>query len=510
MRGSGILMHITSLPSPYGVGTMGKESYRFVDFLQRAGQQYWQILPVTPTGFGDSPYQSCSAFAGNPYLIDLDMLVADGLLKKSEVKKIRWSDTPDRVDFGRLYHHRPDVLRLAWRRFSRLEALEAFCHANDGWIWDYAMFMALKQQHGGKPWYQWEEKLKFRDDAALTDAWHILKEEIDFHCFVQYLFHTQWEALRDYAHEKGVKIIGDVPIYVPLDSAEVWSNPRLFWLDEKLDPVAVAGCPPDGFTADGQLWGNPLYRWEAHKAEGFRWWVQRMAAAGRRYDLVRLDHFRGFESYWAVPYGDQTAKGGKWMPGPGMDFVNALKNQLPHVQIIAEDLGFLTPQVKELLQASGYPGMKVLTFAFDSREPSDYLPHSYTPHSVCYTGTHDNMTTRQWFQTAPRQAVRYAREYMHIGPDETDVWGTVRTAMASVSDLCIVPIQDYLELGGEARMNFPGTLSSANWTWRAAPGCLNAALAKRIYRLTALYGRLEIEKDKNDRGASSPKLEMEI
>ena len=491
MRESGILMHITSLPSPYGVGTMGKEAYRFLDFLEKSGQAYWQILPLTPTGFGDSPYQSCSTYAGNPYLIDLDLLVEEGLLKKSEITKINWSDVPDRVNFGHLYHHRLDVLRLAYGRFRDTEKLDRFCRDNDSWIWDYAMFMALKQQHGGKPWYQWEDALKSRDDAALTAAWHEKKEDIHFHCFIQYLFHTQWEALRAYAHSKGIKIIGDVPIYVPLDSADVWSNPHLFQLDERLDPVAVAGCPPVGFNADGQLWGNPLYRWDAHKAENFSWWVQRMGAAGKRYDVVRLDHFRGFESYWAIPYGDETARNGKWMPGPGMDFVNAMKQQLPHVQMIAEDLGFLTQEVKELLQASGYPGMKVLTFAFDSREPSDYLPHTYIPHSVCYTGTHDNMTTRQWFDTAPKEAVKYARAYMHIQKEEGDVWGTIRTAMASVSQLCIIPIQDYLELGGDARMNFPGTLSGDNWTWRATKGYLSAALSKRIYRLTELYGRLE-------------------
>ena len=468
MRGSGILMHITSLSSPYGVGTMGKEAYRFVDFLQRAGQQYWQILPVTPTGFGDSPYQSCSAFAGNPYLIDLDMLVADGLLKKSEVKKIRWSDTPDRVDFGRLYHHRPDVLRLAWRRFSRLEALEAFCHANDGWIWDYAMFMALKQQHGGKPWYQWEEKLKFRDDAALTDAWHILKEEIDFHCFVQYLFHTQWEALRDYAHEKGVKIIGDVPIYVPLDSAEVWSNPRLFWLDEKLDPVAVAGCPPDGFTADGQLWGNPLYRWEAHKAEGFRWWVQRMAAAGRRYDLVRLDHFRGFESYWAVPYGDQTAKGGKWMPGPGMDFVNALKNQLPHVQIIAEDLGALDTGVYNLIRLTGFPGMNVWQFSADEMQA---MTPEQCRNRIFYSGTHDNQTLTGWCAAA------FPEEDAAARADEI-----IRALYESAAPWAIVQLQDMLSLDDEARLNVPGT-PEGNWRWRVDAALLTDETAQRYRKL---------------------------
>ena len=492
MRASGILMHITSLPSPYGVGTMGKAAYDFVDFLKKSGQAYWQILPVTPTGYGDSPYQSCSAYAGNPYLIDLDLLVQDGLLKKSEITKVKWSEDPARVNFGQLYHYRLDVLRLAYRRFSKTEALEAFCRKHHSWIWDFAMFMALKARHGGKAWYQWEAPYKFREDAALTAAWYELEEQIRFHCFVQYLFYCQWEQLRSYAHEKGVQIIGDVPIYVPLDSAEVWRDPQLFQLDEKLDPVAVAGCPPDGFNADGQLWGNPLYRWEAHKAENFRWWVQRMAAAGKRYDLVRLDHFRGFESYWAIPYGDDTARNGKWMPGPGMDFISAMKSQLPHVKMIAEDLGFLTKEVKDLLKASAYPGMKIVTFAFDTREPSDYLPHTYTSNSVCYTGTHDNMTTRQWFDTAPRAAVQYARTYMNVHPEEGDVWGTIRTAMASVSDLCIIPMQDYLELGGDARMNFPGTLSGHNWTWRATRGYANAALAKRIYRLTELFGRLEI------------------
>ena len=498
MRESGILMHITSLPSPYGVGTMGKEAYRFIDFLKKSGQSYWQILPVTPTGYGDSPYQSCSTYAGNHYLIDLDLLVADGLLKKSEIAKIQWSDEPTRVNFGHLYNHRLQVLRLAFQRFADTEALDDFCHQNDGWIWDFAMFMALKVQHGGKPWYQWEDPLKFRDDAALTQSWYALEDEIRFHCFIQYVFATQWEKLRAYAHKNGVQIIGDVPIYVPYDSADVWSNPELFYLDEKLDPIAVAGCPPDGFNADGQLWGNPLYRWQVHKQENFSWWVQRMGAAGNRYDMVRLDHFRGFESYWAVPYGDETARNGKWMPGPGMDFVTAMQTRLPHVKMIAEDLGFLTQEVKDLQKASGYPGMKVLTFAFDSREPSDYLPHTYTGHSVCYTGTHDNMTTRQWFETAPKAAVRYAREYMNLNEREGDVWGTIRTAMASVSDLCIIPIQDYLELGSEARMNFPGTQSGANWTWRATKGYLTTALSKRIYRLAELYGRLEIEKEETN------------
>jgi len=354
--------------------------------------------------------------------------------------------------------------------------------------------MALKEKNNGQPWYQWPEKLKKRDPDAVWQARQTLKEPIGFHRFVQYLFHKQWEALRSYAHDAGVRIIGDVPIYVPLDSADVWNSPELFFLDEKLDPIAVAGCPPDCFNEDGQLWGNPLYRWDVHKKDGYGWWLRRMAAAGSRYDVVRIDHFRGFESYWAVPYGDATARNGQWLKGPGLDFIGTLRQKLPQVDMIAEDLGFMTADVTALRDASGYPGMKVLGFAFDSREPSDYLPHTYTPNTVCYTGTHDNMTTRQWFETAPKDAVLYATEYMHLTEAEGRTWGVIRTAMASVSDMCIVPLQDLLDLGGEARMNLPGTQSGDNWTWRAKKGCLTDDLAEKMYRLTKLYGRLEIEK----------------
>ncbi len=490
MRSSGILMHITSLPSPYGVGTMGKEAYEFIDFLQQAGQSFWQILPVTPTGYGDSPYQSCSAYAGNHYLIDLDMLVRDGLLEKSQVEACRWSDREDRVNFGLLYDSRLQVLGLAYERFAGDEGFDRFCRDNESWLFQFAMFMALKDRHGGKPWYQWEEPYKFHREAALETVYPELAQKIRFYCFVQYLFQHQWDALRDYAHSRGVRIIGDVPIYVPYDSAEVWSQPELFCLDETLTPTLVAGCPPDAFNEDGQLWGNPLYRWDVHANQNFSWWVSRMAAAGERYDVVRMDHFRGFESYWAVPYGDATARGGQWLPGPGMDFIRVMKEKLPHVGMIAEDLGFMTWQVRQLQQASGYPGMKVLGFAFDSREPSDYLPHTYTPNTVCYTGTHDNMTTSQWFDTAPQEAVEYAAEYMGLTEQEGYVWGVIRTAMASVSELCVVPIQDYLQLGAEARMNLPGTRSGDNWTWRAGEGFASPDLAQKIYRLTELYGRL--------------------
>ena len=316
-----------------------------------------------------------------------------------------------------------------------------------------------------------------------------LKDNIRFYCFVQYLFMKQWNSLHSYARENGIFILGDIPIYVPYDSADVWGAPELFLLDEEYRPVAVSGCPPDAFSEDGQLWGNPLYRWDVMKKDGYRWWIRRLAAAGELYDVVRLDHFRGFEAYWSVPYGDTTAKNGKWIKGPGIDFINAIKNALPKLSIIAEDLGFLTQEVLDLRDESGFPGMKVLEFAFDSREPSEYLPHTYIQNTVCYTGTHDNMTMRQWFETAPADAVKYAREYMCLSEQEGMVAGVIRTALGSVSDLCIIPLQDWLDLGGDARMNFPGTTGS-NWVWRTLPGSCTEALAKKIYGLTRLYGRL--------------------
>ena len=489
MRESGILMHITSLPGAYGVGTMGKNAYAFVDFLKKAGQRKWQMLPLTPTGYGDSPYQSCSTFAGNHYLIDLDMLVEEGLLQREEITCYPWGDRADRVNFGLLYENRLKVLRRAYSRFTDWENFTKFCEENSSWLPDFALFMALKEQKGGAPWYQWEEPLKHRQPDAIWQARQELKEEIRFYCFVQYLFDKQWRGLRNYAHSADVEIIGDVPIYVPLDSADVWGNPELFLLDENLDPIAVAGCPPDSFSADGQLWGNPLYRWDVHEKDGFTWWVQRLAAAGSRFDVVRIDHFRGLESYWSVPYGDTTARGGRWVVGPGMAFVNALREKLPDIKMIAEDLGYLTQAVLDLRDASGYPGMKVLEFAFDSREPSEYLPHTYHQNTVCYTGTHDNMTMLQWFQSVEEATVKYAAEYMALTETEGYVWGAIRTAQASVSDLCVVQMQDYLELGAEARMNFPGTQTGENWVWRATDGYLTDGLAEKICRLTRLYGR---------------------
>ena len=490
MRSSGILMHITSLPGPYGVGTMGKQAFAFVDFLERSGQSYWQILPLTPTGYGDSPYQSCSTFAGNHYLIDLEALIEQGLLRKDEVDSIDWCWQPTKADFGRLYNNRLSVLRKAYARFQGGNDFELFCEDNEHWLPDFALFMALKSKYAGKPWYEWEEGLKMRESAAMEAVRRELADEIRFYSFVQYLFATQWSALRAYANKKGIRIIGDVPIYVPLDSVEVWSSPEMFQLDETLTPKVIAGCPPDAFSDEGQLWGNPIYDWEKMKGDGFKWWLGRLAAAGEWYDVVRMDHFRGLEAYWSVPYGAPNAMGGHWVKGPDMDFVNAVKNGLPELDMIAEDLGFLTQEVLDLRDNSGYPGMKVLEFAFDSREPSDYLPHTYTRNSVVYTGTHDNMTMRQWFETASEDAVAYAKEYLGLNEEEGLVLGTIRAAMGSVSDMCIIQMPDWLNLGGEARMNFPGTLSDCNWTWRAKDDIMSEDLSKKIYNMTKLYGRL--------------------
>ena len=489
MRESGILMHITSLPAPYGIGTMGKSAYRFVDFLESAGQSYWQILPLTPTGYGDSPYQSFSACAGNHYLIDLDILVEEGLLKKEEIRKVTWSKQPDRVDFGTMYDHRTKVLQLACNRFVPTEDYRIFVEENREWLEDYALFMALKEAMGGRIWLEWPEALKCHREEALAEKRRELQEAVHLQYFLQYQFDRQWKALRSYANDKGIRIIGDVPIYVPLDSADVWAVPELFQLDENRRPEVVAGCPPDAFTEDGQLWGNPIYNWQKMADSGYQWWIKRLSAAARMYDVVRFDHFRGFESYWSVPAGDDTARNGSWVKGPGLDFIRSIQKALPDLDFIAEDLGFMTREVRQLQLDSGYPGMKVLEFAFDSRENSDYLPHLYPEDSVCYTGTHDNVTVKQWFEEASAEDVEYAKAYLGLNEEEGYIRGMIRGAMGSVSRICVVQMQDYLELGKEARMNFPGTLSMDNWTWRAVPGFDSEALAERILKLTRLYGR---------------------
>ena len=492
MRKSGILMHISSLPGPYGVGSMGRTAYDFVDFLVAAGQAYWQILPLNPTGFGDSPYQSFSTFAGNHYLIDLDTLVDEGLLLPEELQGINWGADEGRVDFGLLYNERTRLLKIAHGRFAEHEEYARFVRENSLWMEDYALFMAIKERFHGRDWQSWSVSLLMRLPPVMEAYRLELKEEIRFQYFLQFEFFRQWKALRAYANSRGVKIIGDVPIYVPLDSADVWAAPELFQLDASRRPKLVAGCPPDSFSADGQLWGNPIYDWDKMHEERYHWWIRRMKAAARMYDVVRFDHFRGFESYWAIPAGAKTAAGGCWMKGPGMDFVGAIKEALPELSIIAEDLGFVTPEVKQLLRDSGYPGMKVMEFAFDTREESsrDYLPHCYPVNSVVYSGTHDNLTLKQWFDEAADEDVASAVRYLGLNEDEGYVWGMIRGAMGSVSKLCVIQMQDYLEIGAEGRMNHPGTLTTANWTWRAKPGFATAELAEKIRTTTERYGRM--------------------
>ena len=490
MRESGILMHITSLPGPYGIGTMGKSAYQFVDFLKQAGQRYWQLLPLSPTGYGDSPYQAFSTCAGNHYLIDLDTLMQEGLLKQEELNSVCWGSNPGRVDFGLMYRERLRILRLARDRFRPDDNYEAFLRENAYWLEDYCLFIAVKEHLGGAVWTEWPQELKFRQSQALEAMRDQLADTISLHRFIQYQFDRQWKALRSYANNLGIRIIGDVPIYVPLDSVDVWAEPELFRLDKERRPVKVAGCPPDCFNADGQLWGNPLYDWQKMADNGYAWWSRRLNAAAKMYDVIRFDHFRGFESYWAVPAGEPTAQSGQWEKGPGMDFIRAIQQALPGLDFIAEDLGFVTPEVRQLQLDSGYPGMKVLEFAFDSREESDYLPHLYPVDSVCYTGTHDNEPLAQWFERAAPEDVAYAKAYLGLNEEEGYIWGMIRGCMGSVSRLCVVQMQDYLELGSEARMNFPGTLSSNNWTWRALPGFDSDALALRIHAVTKLYGRI--------------------
>ena len=489
MRASGILLHISSLPSPYGIGTLGRTAFDFVDFLARAGQSYWQLLPIGPTSVGDSPYQSCSVFAGNPYFIDLDLLVQQGLLQPSEVQGAPWGALAQRVDYALQYRRRYPLLFRACDRGREKYAAEfaAFRQAHP-WVADYGLFMALKEKFGQLPWNQWPEKAARREPEALARYGRELKEQIDRYEFLQYLFHGQWQRLHDYARNRGVKIIGDLPIYVPLDSVEVWMYPHLFQLDGSGAPTAVAGCPPDAFSEDGQLWGNPLYDWDEMEKTGYDWWQTRARAAARFFDVIRIDHFRGLESYWAVPYGDDTAKNGRWRKGPGMGLIRALKQACPDTAFIAEDLGFLTPEVLALQEASGFPGMKVLQFAFDG-DDNAYLPHRQIPHCVCYTGTHDNETILQWLQNAPQTTVETVTAYLGLNDREGAVRGVLRGGMSTVAELFVSQMQDWLELGQEGRMNTPGTLSEKNWSWRLS-ALPDKALTAQIAAMTGLYGRL--------------------
>ena len=535
MRECGVLMPVFSLPSAYGIGCFSKEAYEFVDMLKKSGQTKWQILPLGPTGYGDSPYQSFSTFAGNPYFIDPETLIKEGLLTKKECEEsmpaVKGESVDERssdetvdeetagatvdaetseetvmssIDYEWLYFHRFPLLRKAFSRFQPDASYEKFLTENADWLTDYCLFMAIKDKQGGISFAEWPDAYRNREPEALEEAKAALKTEMDFYRFQQYEFRKQWDKLHAYANAQGIEIIGDIPIYVAFDSADTWANPKLFQIGEDNLPTGVAGCPPDAFSATGQLWGNPLFAWDYHKKTGYEWWLKRIAHCFSLYDVVRIDHFRGFDEYYAIPYGDKTAEFGKWMPGPGMDLFRTVKERLGDLPIIAEDLGFLTESVKELLKDSGYPGMKVLQFAFDPREPSNYLPHTYTPNSVVYTGTHDNTTTRGWYHEISAESRAFAREYMRIPALDEDTlsWNFIALAMSSVANLCMIPMQDYLCLDKEARINTPSTLGG-NWTWRMEKGAFTEELAGQMKRLTVIYGRSRKEESKEERKEES-------
>lgn len=484
-------MHLTSLPSPCGIGAMGQEARDFVDFLAAAGQSVWQLLPIGPTSYGDSPYQSFSAFAGNPYLIDLPTLEAEGLLREDEYREIDWESGPDQVNYGTLYRKRFPVLRLAAERFLAAPAADYddFCARCALWLPDYALFMALKDAHGGASWQVWEESLRRRDEAALEAFRTAHRGDLAFWTVLQYLFFRQWSAMKTYANARGIAILGDLPIYTAEDSAEVWAHPELFQLDGDLLPTEVAGCPPDGFSAYGQRWGNPLFDWNAMARDGFAWWRARVRHQKQIYDRLRIDHFRGLSAYYAIPRLAPSAREGRWRAGPGEALIRALEADCGTGGIIAEDLGYLDNDVRELLRRSGMPGMKVLQFAFDTREASDYLPHNYDKHCVVYTGTHDNDTALGWMVSAPRGDVEKAIEYLRMSESEGWNWGLMRGAWSSVGELAVVQMQDVLDLGSEARMNTPSTLGT-NWRWRMLPGAAGPELAARLRHQMELYQRL--------------------
>lgn len=487
MRASGILMPVFSLPGPFGIGTLGKEAFAFVDFLADAKQTYWQILPIGPTGYGDSPYQSFSAFAGNPYFIDYRLLADVGLLTADEVPAAR---PVGPIDYGALYNERPVILKKAADRLlaAPSPSYEAFCEAQSFWLEDYALFMAVKAEQGQAGLADWPDDLRCRKPEAIAAAKQRLAGAVDYYKAVQFFFYTQWNALKAYANGKGVRLVGDIPIYVSPDSSDLWTHPELFQTDGQMHLTQVAGCPPDAFAADGQLWGNPLYDWPVHKATGFAWWKQRMKHATSIYDVVRIDHFRGFESYWAVPYGETTAKNGRWVKGPGMALVGVLTGWFHDIEFIAEDLGYPTPEVTQLLADSRLPGMKVLEFAFDSRDTSSYLPHSYGENCICYTGTHDNAPLALWRTEADKADIAFAVQYLGLNDREGFNRGIIRGGMSSVAKLFVAQMQDWLDLGAGHRMNIPGT-SRGNWEWRMLPGEASKKLAGQIREMTRIYGR---------------------
>jgi 4-alpha-glucanotransferase len=512
-RASGILLHPTSFPGPYGIGDLGPEAYRFVDFLQQTGQKLWQTLPLTPTGYGDSPYAALSAFAGNPLLISLDLLCDQGLLQPEDLQNTPAFPTA-RVDYGAVIPWKMGLLRQSHTRFRHSEHpqvqsdLGQFEAINAGWLEDYALFMAVKAAHGGITWSDWDPGIARREPDSLNEWRTRLQEEVRFEKYVQYLFFRQWYVLKQYANARGVRIVGDIPIFVAYDSSDVWAHPELFYLDETRRATVVAGVPPDYFSAKGQYWGNPLYRWDVLAASGYAWWIERFRNVFSLYDLVRLDHFRGFAADWEVPVNEEeTAANGHWVTGPGVGFFQAIRHALGDQPIIAEDLGVITPDVVEIRQAMGFPGMRVLQFAFgafetDATDP--YLPHNFEHNTVVYTGTHDNDTTAGWYATGSEQEQINVRHYLDLD-DRKDVPASliaeklVRQAYASVANLAIVPLQDLLGLGSEARMNRPGR-AEGNWTWRYAPDAISADRRAALRDMTILFARYVPPRDKPLKG----------
>lgn len=486
-RGSGIIMHITSIPNKYGIGSFGEEAFKFVNFLKNAGQKYWQVLPLGPTGYGDSPYQCFSAFAGNPYFIGLDLLVKDGLLRLEDIENIDLGQEKERVDYYKIFKNKMEILKKAYK--NNKESLEEFKLENKNWIEDYGLFMALKNKFDLKAWYYWDKNIRFREKEAMDKYKKELEDEIGYWIFLQYVFHKQWSSLKEYANSNGIKIIGDIPIYVAGDSCDVWANHKMFLLDEERVPLRVAGCPPDYFSETGQLWGNPLYDWEYLDKNNYIWWINRIKTSLKLYDVVRIDHFRGFEAFWSIPYGDKTAINGEWVKGPGIKLFNKIKEKLGEVNIIAEDLGLLTQEVIDFLKETGFPGMKVMQFAFSRDYESQYVPHNHIKNCVVYTGTHDNDTFLGWFQDEKNKGdVEYAKEYLKLSEEEGYNWGFIRGAWSSVAALAMAPMQDFLGLDNNYRMNKP-SVAENNWAWRAREEQLNEDLEHKIKKLTELYRR---------------------
>ena len=490
-------MHITSLPSPCGTGTLGKEAYKFVDFLKKAGQTYWQILPVGPTGFGDSPYQSYSAFAGNPLLIDLDMLAEEGLISADDKDMELLRRKESFADFGQLFSFKRLILAKACAAFkekadpSQTADFKEFCRKNAWWLDDYALFMSLKYFFKQKMWTLWDDEYRLRDKKTLEEYSEKHSDDIEVWKFMQYKFIRQYKALKKYANKRGIKIYGDMPIYVSMDSSDIWASPEMFMLDSDRRPVKVAGCPPDDFSPTGQLWGNPLYDWDYMEKDGYKWWISRVKYSAKLFDLTRIDHFRGFESFYAIPAEDETAEHGEWLKGPSMKLFKAIKDALGDVPLVAEDLGFLTDDVKDMLREAGYPGMNVLEFGFGG-DDSGYLPHNYVKNSVVYIGTHDNETALGWYRGLDKKGKKRVRKYLGLSKGASDseiVWALIRLAYSSVSEGCVIQMQDLLCLDNSARMNIPSTIGGGNWAWRLKGGECTPELAKKMKKLAKTYYR---------------------